>query len=573
NAYKEAGDAKKAIELYISALSINSNKEIVKLNQRTAKENILAILLAPVELYAANGMYNEASLKLNTLIDDNKITINSIPKNLDFLLDSKRLFFKRINLFRNNWGTISLYILFLFFLIYLLLHFIRTIRQPFLFIEDFDDSGVDTKGMSAFAAMMRTRLFRLSETSQSGNKIEQINASIAKFNIPAEIQAAVPVKLSWVKIIPWLLSLIFKRDIVQLTGYLHKPGKRGPGVTLQLAKNKHIIKSETLWQEDFTGRQSVDKDEQIATYYRLSDYGTIWLLFNLPQLFLSKKKKLLGTDRWYTYALFRAAYHAEKDHNPDAAKLLYLEAISLDPKFYAAYVNLAVLENKDYSDIAIELVKFVVKELTNEKNIKVSGMLDPTLYIAWKNLVVWTYEKDDNSSLDIAKKDVDDLLAHMDKCFHIFNKIKKYTLLESERNNDIKAYFKRIKPQIEAISIGLQIEQGYISEGIKQLKKLDKAEGDKFIYGVRYNLACTYTILATKCDNQEDLNIQEKYLEIALEHLKHAFWLGDQIYKAKEDKSLKMLREHKSTKKKFQDIIKPFEDKSGRKNLTDSDPL
>ena len=506
-----------------------------------------------------------------------KVSAFVLPDNLRFLATGTSTFDQEVS---RLWFTWSFWLI-LGLCIVIVLALTRSLayrfRNPLLQIEDFDVKGMETKTSTSFSAMVRSRLDSLRKSAQPGERIQLITAPIEPVEIPTEVQSIVSNRLAWIGILPWLLSALFPRKTLRLSGFLHPPGRRGPGVTLQLADDQKLVATDTIWQRDFSGGRQVDKSENVATYYRLADYGSIWLMFQLG----GQGFRCLGTPKWYAFALFRAAYHQnEIDNHPEAARKLYIEALRIDPNFHSAKYNFARLagsSNKQQGVELLEEIKLSLKEGNGDT------FEDPTLYSAFYTRSSWLYDLSalpENSHrseelLANAESEAKELLANIEKVLagdtrHLSSLFPSMT----GANERVVEYLTRVQQVTEMMYAGLLAASGRLEEAVEKLavkpdvqaeesaKELGSEEwhvtppnlryASTLVGRIQYNLACTCSIIADNIGNEKG---KKAWLTVAMFHLQRAACLDALGDKVDQDLSLSALRNDSEFGDQYRSIV------------------
>lgn len=83
--------------------------------------------------------------------------------------------------------------------------------------------------------------------------------------------------------IPQLIQLVTPRRSVTVSGHLQRPGDRGVGLTLLMAKGQanRVVATETLWQQDFD--PAAVSTEGAQPYDVLIDPAAIWIQYKLHE--------------------------------------------------------------------------------------------------------------------------------------------------------------------------------------------------------------------------------------------------------------------------------------------------
>lgn len=497
------------------------------------------------------GLHNEAlkTLQDQLLLDDKMV----VPEDLQYLSGGKLPFWRSIRRDLEFWARPILEIAMTIILLIVLFHLLRRrFSKRTLSIEEFDKGGLDGDFMGKdFSSFFRSQLNRIASGS-NGGEISLVTGPIQTIDIPAEVEAIVPdlnqswmSPITWVKAIPALFNWLFPPRTVSLTGHLHAPGSRGVGTTAQLVGKNRILASYTFWQKDFDAASDPAIDNVAEGLNQLAEYAAIWLLFEMATLFESGLT-LLGTANWQSYAYFRAGFRAENQGREEAAKILYIRALRLDPRLHGARVNLAVWYlRKEMPKVALEQLTRAKADCVKAKD----GDQDPTLYSAIYNIGALSYDEGD---IEGAKKQTADLLNQIEET------LKK---IEDKKEKDykdpaLKHHLVSIRPVANTMLGGLLVELGE-KGGRKYIE--DETEKSSVYPRLQYNLACGYSVLAKNepQDTPDGVARRESDLEKSLLHLERSFQINANIVnQVKNDRSLKYVSEAKATE--FQALLDAY---------------
>ena len=558
DALRDAGDLEGAKAKYIGLLK-EGKSDCARLALKSVRQKLEEKAISRAQKLVDLGLYAEASTTLiNQLEKDEK---TKIPLGLQNLLNRQQIYWALIKYNAEPWIRLFLefilIILIAIALFMLLLKYCKPLRRklsicPPLDIEEFYDKDLKIapiengigKGLSS---VVRSQLEHVSAASQ-GFRISQIVGSIQKITIPTEVVNSIPkVPGNWwtafVNMIPALLNWVLQPSTMKLTGHLHKPGKKGAGLTVQLLENNKIQNSYTFWQQDF---DNFFKDSNETTVYNLNQLAknvAIWLMFNTAK----REFELLGTKNWKSYAYFSAGLHAEsQEERLDDAKKLYINALRIDAKLSAARVNLSGIYRKEAKKEKDKgrkerLYKVAMHHLAQAKNdcenndCEDINERNPTLYSAKYNLAVLRYnvEKDPKK----ANEEIKDLLKKIET---VLKKIQDKEKGYKDPDRTLKNHLETIKSIADAMYGGLKVECEDKEAADEWLKNHFEEETKPSLSSVlpryHYNLACTFSILANYPDRTTEGNKNQKeYLESSLRHLELAFLIKKELCSSAED--------------------------------------
>jgi hypothetical protein len=100
-------------------------------------------------------------------------------------------------------------------------------------------------------------------------------AAPIQLDVPADIQAATP----QLKIISQLIEWALPQKYITVTGFLHKPGELGAGLTVVLAESwtGRTLAQGTLWQYHYEVAAPPPAEQDPGPYYRLSMWAGHWV--------------------------------------------------------------------------------------------------------------------------------------------------------------------------------------------------------------------------------------------------------------------------------------------------------
>jgi tetratricopeptide (TPR) repeat protein len=507
-------------------------------------------VIAGARALAGYGLHDEARAAIQTQLKSDGAM--EIPPDLQYLSGGKVPLWRSIRRDLEPWARPVLEMAAAVLLLIVLLGLLaRRFAKRTLTIEAFDSGSVEDAHLGAdFAAIVRSHLNRMVQGSHGGH-IELVTGPIQTIDIPAEVEAAVPTAsaswmspLTWVRAIPALLNWLSPSRTVSLTGRLHKPGRRGPGITVQLVEGGRIFGSYTFWQYDFDAPSDPAPSGPGDGFQPLAEYVAIWLVFQLAKAFRSGIE-LLGTDDWRSYSYFRAGYMAEMQGRDEASKGLYIRALDRDAEFRGARVNLAAwfLRHRHWQQALEHLLRARDDCLAADHADR-----DPTLYSTIYNLAALKYELHDVRE---AKALTVDLLVRIDRTLaRIHAKKKGYGDPTLKRHLDI------FRPVANVMLAGLLAELG--EEGGVAIIQAE-ANVSSVILRLQYNLGCGYAILAQHepQDMPEGAVRRTHSLGESLKHLECAFQIdANTVAQAQGDRCFDFLRVTEAAK--YQALIDAY---------------
>ncbi|HEY9245254.1 MAG TPA: hypothetical protein VIO11_00255, partial [Candidatus Methanoperedens sp.] len=349
------------------------------------------------------------------------------------------------------------------------------------------------------------------------------------------------------KIISEFIEWAFPQKVIKLSGYLQKTKDRGAGLTLSLTENwtGNILASNTIWQKDYDPMIESDEKDPMP-YYRLSDLAATWTFFQLHASSGEEDFALLGTSDWQSYAYFRAGVSWSLEGQKEKARQLYVEALSRDMNNRGALFNLGVIDMEagEY-DKAIERLLMAKDSAEREKT---DGFYSDSIWYnamyqlaaSYQYSSIWAKEGQEKAKPGLieAEETAENLVTNIDAA------IKS---LQKNENRMLKQYLITFRPMAVILYAGILVnlgkdkEAGSLIESLKPFSRLS--------YRVQYNLACYYSTAGDKIKSKERTTAYKN----ALLHLDYAFERGGDIVEwAKNDPSLKGVREDEETKDLFE---------------------
>ena len=223
--------------------------------------------LADLGLYAAAAEELQKVVKANPELE--------VPKKLEYLSGGKPAFWRVVQEFFGSWRQLVIATLVAITVVYWILY--RVFGRSRLDIQDFDEGATDLEIGKTLAALVEESLKRF---EQEGDRlsVDIMAEDITEVALPTEIKSvALPLTFAS-QVIDWLL----RRKVITLSGYLHKPGERGAGLTMILAdKEEKVREIYTLWQKDYDPVMASQGGESQIPYYRLAGPAATWACFQL----------------------------------------------------------------------------------------------------------------------------------------------------------------------------------------------------------------------------------------------------------------------------------------------------
>ncbi len=506
------------------------------------------------------GFHEAARTEMKIVLKNNPLL--TVPEDLEYLSGGKIPIWRTIRRGIEPWLVPVGEILVMASLTFIGLRFLysrgKTLLglggMPALEIEDMEvsNTSVFKKGRN-FSILLINHLNRLEKGNPSG-KIFVITGAIPSFKIPQDIQEAIPPSAKWALGIPDFFSSLFKPKSMKLSGVLHPfDDSRGIGASLQITHNNKVLASRTLWQRDFMIEPYVQNSEEAGAYYQLSEYGAIWLFFEIMTRFYKDSFSLLGTHHWRSYAFFRAGLHAQTRTPPNnkEAKALYVMALKLSPELLGARANLAWLL---YYDKDIETRRRSIRQLAKVESLareykEKYSIEDPTLYSVMFGQAILNQEL---GEITEAREKAEQLITEI-------NVVHQNNLgaENKPKNRWLHSYLASIRPSANALYAALKgiVRQQNIDKDSEDIL-LEEMDETSFSPSARFNLACAYSIMAK---NAVILKAEE-YLRKSLFHLDATFWLDEEyVGHAKEDPSLSFLRD--SLGRELDQLIQKYQPK------------
>ena len=140
-----------------------------------------------------------------------------------------------------------------------------------------------------------------------------------------------------------LVSKLFRRRTILLTGQLTPPSDEGAGVLLSVEGSRRDLNETTTIRERTYDPEPGEKGS--SRWLRLIPAASVWARWHLQAAQDPTEK--LQTDTWRADALFQSAQAWQLKGDRARAEALYTGALERDPGLLPASHNLAVLENRN----------------------------------------------------------------------------------------------------------------------------------------------------------------------------------------------------------------------------------
>jgi hypothetical protein len=172
-------------------------------------------------------------------------------------------------------------------------------------------------------------------------------------------------ELKWLAPLVRLGRMVLPRQTFSIHGHLLPAGERGRGLALAVAERGGVVGTATLWERTYdpalggpTQVASRRPETLAEALYRLGVGAAAWSVYRvLDTRKETRKRALLGTDNWHSYAYFRAGLECQEGRRSDKAQALYVRALERDAENRAAMFNLAVLNARDTEGKSGELAQ------------------------------------------------------------------------------------------------------------------------------------------------------------------------------------------------------------------------
>jgi tetratricopeptide (TPR) repeat protein len=316
---------------------------------------------------------------------------------------------------------------------------------------------------------------------------------------------------------------------------------------------------------------SASASPTLVEYSRLARPSALWIHYETARLRTTEE---LGPDAAASFAFLREGLDRQFEGKVDLAKLAYERALRIDPKNWAARLNLAQLKRRTPAEIpaAIELVRGTLSEM-RQRNVKDSNYFRLSYFLAAVQLNEALRRSDPTyleASLEAARDTVSDAFALDDEYAERARRRRSWLRwwrgLRADEERLLRFVRTTVLPTTELVQAGALAERGEsdreFADSIVDRIRADAADGD-FSYRVYYNLAC-YS--ASKARRLQDHGVAGEYraaVEAAFAELETALVraVGDRrqalIRIAGEDASLDHL--HTTYKDRFHALMNRYD--------------
>jgi len=577
------GNTELAIKDLEAALSVHPKYVLASKQLDTMKETGVDFRnsIAKARTYSALGEHKKAREVLDDHLTSKDPGINgkyTIPNDLLYLWGEPVDFFRYVYQF-NNYPLVK-YLL-VFFIVLLILFFVRKKRKsiiPRLQIGDFSNGSFEENHYGPYFRSSFRSHFEHLKKGEFGGSIDTVTSHMRLIQLPEPLIPSLSKgPLNWLSLIGPIAELINWLSPIRhisISGELTETGNRGVGVSINVTENKRIVKAYTLWYCDFEDAQQPSDHDTEEKIYLLSEYLSIWLVFEIYHLIEGVPLSLMGTSDWRSYATFRAGVTAENDERMDAAKRLYRKSLHRDPLMRGARLNHANRLQKEKVDDEVikqlnhshaidhyEMVRehsapsFPKEQSDNDlENFKI----DPTYYSATFNLAIL---KANIAKSKEQRVDVIDLFKRLVKDIEQ----AKIFISNDDRGfngESLTRYLSNVMSSSKIVLGSVMISNGS-EDGLEYIKENKISTSTSGHH--HYNIACAYSMVAgiyiekAKLDNAEDpksedtdnsidrlTEIAQAYLDDAFKHLKRAFEFSPFLTShAEDDDSLISFKTHR----------------------------
>jgi Domain of unknown function (DUF4332) len=164
-----------------------------------------------------------------------------------------------------------------------------------------------------------------------------------------------------------LLRLLVSVAPLRVAGTIIPRESRGYAVSLTVARGRHLIATETLWQESYeVGPVDAGAEATDPPWQRLAIAGAAWAQYVwLDRLGGTPLTQALGTADWQSFAFLQVGRDVmANEADRELAQTLFARAVDRDPGNREAAFNLAVMERRrDDPGQAIERLSQLVRNL------------------------------------------------------------------------------------------------------------------------------------------------------------------------------------------------------------------
>jgi tetratricopeptide (TPR) repeat protein len=231
------------------------------------------------------------------------------------------------------------------------------VLSPRLSLGPLDDGALgDSKIGAAFAAQIKERLQRYREEALRADAPDydlDFDTARDEFADLVSDSGALSKSLEkardvsdHTKVVGALVDLLHAAlpiPRLTVTGVCDPPARAGAAATLSLENNAKLKAAVRLTGPPLT------TDPTGADYLRLAQPSAVWVQYEVARVLGGRK---LPPNAAESYALVREGLDRQLDGLIDAAQKAYEQALQLNPRNWAALVNLAVLEARRQGDYA-----------------------------------------------------------------------------------------------------------------------------------------------------------------------------------------------------------------------------
>jgi hypothetical protein len=414
--------------------------------------------------------------------------------------------------------------------------FVGIFEKPRLDIEPFDEEQVEKIG-SAISVIMEEEIKNFApEKGIFWGHLRKDDLSIP------ELPSAIKSGSKYVEIFYELIAALFPPKMISVNGYVHKPGKLGCGLTVEIIekRSRKFIDKQTFWEKDyfFQATQTTEDTETISqVYYDLTKVAVVWLLFTISK-HLGERFTPYGITSWKSFAYLQAGRMLDGKKDYDTLRFIFTRALreaeESQSHNWEAVLDLAELAQKHGRD---SIANSRLRYLCDHKD-ELTGNL------IWFKAM---YQSGARHAHSGNFQETVRICEEIDKNWITVNrKIRDFPELAANKEN-LDAIHRMSQIMRAGTLIDLNLKNKDEAEKIvSQLENLEILG-----YRTHYNLACYYSILGSKEEiekkKKEYFDKAQTFLELGLR------WGGGQAKWAKEDPTLEAIRA--SRKEEFDQIV------------------
>lgn len=396
-----------------------------------------------------------------------------------------------------------------------------------------------------------------------------------------------------------LLRLLVSLAPLKVEGAVLPQEARGYGVSLTVARGRHVIATTTLWQESYqVSPIAADVDTTDPPWQRLSIASAAWAQYVwLERLGGRQLTKSLGTADWQSFAYLQVGRDVvTNDANRDLAQMLFARAVDRDPDNLDALFNLAVTDRRrDEPSQAIERLLRLAERTDPEARPGTMQPTDPRTrlrlgHAAFDRKLLW-YQAAYNLTAAYVQRYLPDykpgepatgadfeaamgwgrlVVRDVELALRWYDATPNARRRATRRHREAElvavegpavsllaglySMGARIKPsvgdndmaELDRDAVIDQTEQPAYSSPDPLVEDFLRKDPRRNSYRARYNLACYYSRAATMASAETE-DAREGLLQRALDELAYAVETCDLIDLATEDIALKQLRDLKTS--------------------------